>query len=67
MDKRLRRLEGQVPRHRPPSAEELAAERQAHREAIAKLEERCEQDEDPTNRRAAVADLAQFLRERGRL
>jgi hypothetical protein len=65
--RRIRRLEEQVGVQRSLSEGELAAERQAHREAIAHLERRCEEDDDPTNRRAAVADLAQFLRERGKL
>jgi hypothetical protein len=63
--RRIKRLEEQTPR--TPDDAQLERERQAHREALDKLYERCLEDDDPTPRRAAVRDFEEWLQEMGRL
>lgn len=65
MDKRIKRLEGEVLWRRPPSDEALESARRKVREAIERVERRCEEDKDPTNRRGALDEVKRRLRERG--
>lgn len=65
MDKRIKRLEGEVLWRKAPDSEALESARRKGREAIERVERRCEEDEDPTNRRAALEEVKRRLRERG--